>query len=118
METTPVCLVSDLRVKRERSTSLLPEKIKARRTLFLSNIDQKLVHYVQKVVHFFAADVEIPFEAIVYVHTKAMNKLLLAYDFMCGRLIFNSEEKRFQIAGGVPFVVIKVHFVGVLLLSV
>ncbi|XP_057867537.1 acyltransferase GLAUCE [Cryptomeria japonica] len=108
METSPVCLVSDLRVKRESLTILLPEKIRERRILFLSNIDQKLVHYVQKVVHFFAADVEIPFEAIVYVHTKALNKLLLAYDFMCGRLIFNSEEKRFQIdcnAAGVPFAV-------------
>ncbi|GLJ38592.1 hypothetical protein SUGI_0786850 [Cryptomeria japonica] len=97
MKPSTVLLVSDLRLKREKLSIVHPEKIQERRSMFLSNFDQKFVHYVQKYVHFFSAPSQIPFDLIIGVHMEALSRLMVAYDFICGRLTFNSEEKRFEI---------------------
>ncbi|XP_059063833.1 acyltransferase GLAUCE-like [Cryptomeria japonica] len=108
MAPSTVSSVSDLRVERKSCKVVYPEKIKERRALFLSNMDQQVVHYVQKYVHFFSAPSLIPFDIIFGVHEEALSKTMVAYDFMCGRLMFNSEQGRFEIdcnAAGVPLAI-------------
>ncbi|KAH9290185.1 hypothetical protein KI387_034302 [Taxus chinensis] len=108
METPTASLVTDLQVKGERVITIRPEKSTERHSLFLSNIDQKLVGYVLKFVHFFSGNQEIAFDAIIYIHTEALRRILVPYDFMCGRLTFNSKQRRFEIdcnAAGVPFAI-------------
>ncbi|KAH9310039.1 hypothetical protein KI387_037950, partial [Taxus chinensis] len=108
MDATIPCLVSDLRVKEERLTVILPRNVTERRTMFLSNIDQKFVHYIQQYVHFFSAHPQIPFGMVVDVQTEALSRILDSYDFISGRLRFNSEEGRFEIdsnAAGAPVAV-------------
>ncbi|GLJ38594.1 hypothetical protein SUGI_0786880 [Cryptomeria japonica] len=108
MKPSSVSLVSDLRVKKDKFSVLHPEKTHERRTLFLSNFDQKFVHYVIKYVHFFSAPSQIPFDLIVAVYAEVLSRLMAAYDFLCGRLTFNSEQGRFEIDcndAGAPFVI-------------
>ncbi|KAH9310056.1 hypothetical protein KI387_037967 [Taxus chinensis] len=98
-------LVSDLRVKKQRFTIIRPENITEGYSLFLSNIDQKTVAYVRKFVHVFSAHPDIQFDAIVYLLSEAVKIVIDGYDFMCGRLRFNSEQGRFEIdcnAAGAP----------------
>ncbi|GLJ35334.1 hypothetical protein SUGI_0710770 [Cryptomeria japonica] len=108
MELPSVTLVSDIRVKRKSLSVIRPEKNVERYSLFLSNLDQKLVGYVIKFVHFFSGNQEIAFDNIIYLHTEALSGILVYYDSISGRLTFNSEEWRFEIdcnAAGVPFAV-------------
>ncbi|GLJ15506.1 hypothetical protein SUGI_0254580 [Cryptomeria japonica] len=103
-----VRILSDLQVKRESFTEVRPEKIKERRSLFLSNIDQIFVGRILNSLYCFSAYPAIPFDAIVSLTTQALSKILVPYDFMCGRLAFNSEQGRFEIdcnAAGVPFAI-------------
>ncbi|GLJ35329.1 hypothetical protein SUGI_0710710 [Cryptomeria japonica] len=104
----PFTLVSDIRMERKSLSVIRPYKKRERYSLFLSNLDQKLVGYVLKFVHFFSGNHEIPFDSTVYQHTEAISRIMVFNDFISGRLSFNSEERRFEIdsnAAGVPLTV-------------
>ncbi|KAH9310057.1 hypothetical protein KI387_037968 [Taxus chinensis] len=97
MAAPALCLVSDLQVKIQRLTVIRPEKMRERHSLFLSNIDQKHAAYVRKFVHIFSAHPGIQFDTIVYMISEAIRIVMTAYDFMGGRLAFNSVQTRFEI---------------------
>ncbi|GLJ35332.1 hypothetical protein SUGI_0710750 [Cryptomeria japonica] len=108
MESPAVSVVSDIRVQRKGLSVIYPKKKRERYSLSLSNLDQKLVGYNLKLVHFFSSNQEIPFDSIIYNHTEALTRILDFYDFISWRLSFNSEERRFEIDSndaGVPFAV-------------
>ncbi|KAH9310052.1 hypothetical protein KI387_037963 [Taxus chinensis] len=105
MEAPILSFVSDLRVKRERVMLIPPQKVTERRSMFLSNIDQKFVHYIQQYVDFFSAHPQIPFDVVIDVQKEALGRIQDAYDVISGRLGFNSEQGRFEIdcnAAGAP----------------
>ncbi|GLJ35339.1 hypothetical protein SUGI_0710880 [Cryptomeria japonica] len=108
MEPPAVSLVSDIGVKRKSLAVIRPEKRRKRYSLFLSNFDQKFVGYVTTFVHMFSGNQEIDFDAIIYLHTEALRRMLDFYDFISGRLTLNTEQRRFEIdcnAAGVPLAI-------------
>eukprot|EP01018_Ginkgo_biloba_P022457 Gb_27170 [translate_table: standard] len=100
-------LPSDLKVVRERQLVIRPQEPTQRRAFFLSNIDQKLAFTVQ-LVHFFEAQPLLPFDAVIELLLQVLRRLLVPYDFIAGRLRFESEKGRLEIdcnGVGVPLVV-------------
>eukprot|EP01018_Ginkgo_biloba_P022459 Gb_27184 [translate_table: standard] len=100
-------LPSDLKVVIERQLVIRPQEPTQRQAFFLSNIDQKLAFTVQ-LVHFFEAQPLLPFDAIIELLIQVLRRLLVPYDFIAGRLRFESEKGRLEIdcnGVGVPLVV-------------
>lgn len=86
---------------------VFPSQETARKSMFLSNIDRVLNFDVQT-VHFFAARRDYPFQTVAESIKTALEKLLVPYDFMAGRLKANPETNRLEIdcnGAGVGFVV-------------
>lgn len=101
-------IISDLQIERQRLRTIRPHHSTTRRSLFLSNFDQPLVAFLLKFVYFFSFPAEISFDTMVDVFMEALPRLFDAYDFMCGRLAYDSHQGRFEIdcnAQGMPFVV-------------
>ncbi|XP_038975240.1 fatty alcohol:caffeoyl-CoA acyltransferase [Phoenix dactylifera] len=78
-------LLQDLKVTILSSTTLYPSEKTERRSMFLSNIDQVL-NFDVETVHFFAANLEFPSTAVVERLSPALEKVLVPYDFLAGRL--------------------------------
>ncbi|KAH7685050.1 omega-hydroxypalmitate O-feruloyl transferase protein [Dioscorea alata] len=100
-------LVNDLKVTILSSTKLYPLEKQERRSMFLSNIDQVLNFNVHT-VHFFKKNTKFSIKNVVEKLKLALEKLLVAYDFLAGRLTFNNAEGRLEIdcnAEGVRFIV-------------
>ncbi|KAK9087919.1 hypothetical protein Syun_030313 [Stephania yunnanensis] len=76
---------TDLKVTIHRHSKVFPSKKIERRTMFLSNIDQVLDFYVGT-VHFFEANDEFPPEKVAERLEKGLGEVLVAYDFLAGRL--------------------------------
>ncbi|KAK8969973.1 Rosmarinate synthase [Platanthera guangdongensis] len=99
-------LLDDLKLRILRSSTLYPSEPTKRRLMFLSNIDQVL-NFSVDTVHFFAAgEPEFGFEAVEEILRSAVERLLVAYDFLAGRL--RVEEGRLVIdcnRAGVGFAV-------------
>ena len=75
--------------------------------MFLSNIDQVL-NFSVETVHFFKACADFPAAVVVERLRSAVERLLVSYDFLAGRLRFDESKGRKEIdcnAGGVRFVV-------------
>ncbi|KAJ0972322.1 hypothetical protein J5N97_020281 [Dioscorea zingiberensis] len=99
-------LVEDLKVTILSSTNLYPSEKQERRSMFLSNIDQVLNFNVQT-VHFFPANGCFSPEMVAEKLKVALERLLVPYDFLAGRLKFNHGERRLEIdcnAAGVGFI--------------
>ncbi|KAJ4837131.1 hypothetical protein Tsubulata_030660 [Turnera subulata] len=97
----------DLKVNVQKSFMVFPSKETARKSMFLSNIDQVLNFNVET-VHFFAANKDYTFQAVAEKIKNALEELLVPYDFMAGRLKLNPETHRFEIdcnGAGAGFVV-------------
>ncbi|GLJ15509.1 hypothetical protein SUGI_0254610 [Cryptomeria japonica] len=67
-----VSILSDLGIKRESFTEVHPEKIKERRSLFLSNIDQIFVGRILNSLYCFSAYPAVSFDTIVSLTTQAL----------------------------------------------
>lgn len=99
--------VQDLRVTVLSTTTLHPSEPTERRSMFLSNIDQVL-NFSVETIHFFRANDRYPVGSVVKTLRSAVERLLVPYDFLAGRLRCDARKGRMEIdcnAGGVGFVV-------------
>ncbi|KAM0946545.1 putative omega-hydroxypalmitate O-feruloyl transferase [Dioscorea sansibarensis] len=100
-------LMQDLKVTILSSTKLHPLEKQERRSMFLSNIDQVL-NFDVHTVHFFKKNTKFSIENVVEKLKLALEKLLVPYDLLAGRLNFNNTEGRLEIdcnAKGVRLIV-------------
>lgn len=104
-ETPP--LLQDLKVTIHKTSMIFPSKQTERQSLFLSNID-KVLNFNVETIHFFEANKDFPPQIVVEKLKKALEDVLVVYDFLAGRLKMNSETNRLEIdcnAEGAGFVV-------------
>ncbi|GLJ15508.1 hypothetical protein SUGI_0254600 [Cryptomeria japonica] len=85
--------LSDLQVKRESFREVLPKKIKEKRSLFLSNIDQIFVGCILNSLYFYNAHPAISFNTIVSLITEALSKILLHKPFEILRSVLSQIIK-------------------------
>lgn len=99
-------LLRDLQVRILSSSVLHPSAPTEKRRLFLSNIDQVL-NFSVETIHFFPPRAGHSAEAVAETLRSAVERVLVPYDFLAGRLIVN-QEGRLEIecnSAGVGFVV-------------
>ncbi|CAA0829924.1 HXXXD-type acyl-transferase family protein [Striga hermonthica] len=99
--------MQDLKITYQESTLVLPCQQTHTKTTFLSNIDHFL-NFNVPMTHFFRANPDFPPETVAARLKMAVEKVLLHYDFMAGRLKWNHHCGRAEIEGnsaGVGFVV-------------
>ncbi|KAL0322278.1 UNVERIFIED_CONTAM: Putrescine hydroxycinnamoyltransferase 1 [Sesamum calycinum] len=100
--------IQDLKVAIQETTLIHPShETHENKSIFLSNIDQVLNFHVQT-VHFFPANPDFPPETAVARLKNALEKVMVAYDFLAGRLKLNHQTGRLEIdcsPSGVGFVV-------------
>ncbi|KAK9692228.1 hypothetical protein RND81_09G250000 [Saponaria officinalis] len=99
-------LVKDLKVTIQDSTLIFcPQEIE-KKSMFLSSIDQVLNFDVQT-LHFFTKNPSYPPKEVFKMIKSALEKLLVPYFFLGGRIKTNSETGRLEIEcknGGIGFV--------------
>ncbi|ONK72459.1 uncharacterized protein A4U43_C04F19660 [Asparagus officinalis] len=103
----------DLNVTRLSTATLRPSEPTERRYMFLSNIDQVL-NFSVETVHFFNANAEHPIESVIATLRSAVERVLVPYDFLAGRLRLDESKGRLEIdcnAAGVTFVVAKCNII-------
>ncbi|KAL2245741.1 omega-hydroxypalmitate O-feruloyl transferase-like [Sesamum indicum] len=103
----PVPPMQDLKLKLQQSTLVSPAKQTENQAFFLSNIDQFL-NYDILTVHFFKANPDFPPETVAKRLKMALERVLVPYDFLAGRLKLNLHSGRLEIdcnSAGVGFVV-------------
>ncbi|EYU17599.1 hypothetical protein ABFS82_07G106800 [Erythranthe guttata] len=101
--------MEDLKIKFQESSLIFPYKETPKKSIFLSNIDQ-ILNYDIPTAHFFKANPDFPPEIMAKRLKIALEKVLVPYDFMAGRLKLNRELGRLEIncnAAGAGFVVAK-----------
>ncbi|KAH6812707.1 HXXXD-type acyl-transferase family protein [Perilla frutescens var. frutescens] len=99
--------IQDLKVAIKDSTLIYPSQEPENKQLFLSNIDQVLNFHVQT-LHFFPPNPEFPPETAVARLRNALQKVMVPYDFLAGRLKPNHQTGRLEIEckpSGAGFVV-------------
>lgn len=101
--------IQDLKVEIKDSTLIYPasQEPAESKSLFLSNIDQVLNFHVQT-LHFFPPNPEFPPEIAVARLKNALQKVMVPYDFLAGRLKTNQQTGRLEIdckPSGAGFVV-------------
>ncbi|PIN20432.1 hypothetical protein CDL12_06902 [Handroanthus impetiginosus] len=104
--------MQDLKITFQESTLVFPSQETVTRSLFLSNIDQ-ILNYSIPTVFFFSANPDYPPQVVCKRLKLAVEKVLVPYDFMAGRLKLNQESGRLEIdcnAAGAGFVVASSEF--------
>ncbi|KAI3471431.1 hypothetical protein Pfo_030795 [Paulownia fortunei] len=104
--------MQDLKVTFQESTLVFPSPETEKKSLFLSNIDQ-ILNYNIPTAYFFSANQDYPPEVVAKRLKLALQKVLVPYDFMAGRLKLNQESGRLEIdcnAAGAGFVVASSEF--------
>ncbi|KAL7134094.1 hypothetical protein ABFS83_11G004300 [Erythranthe nasuta] len=104
--------MQDLKITYQESKLVFPSQQTQKKSLFLSNIDQFLNFNIQT-AHFFKANPHFPPETAAKRLKMALEKVLVPYDFMAGRLNWNHHSCRLEIdcnAAGAGFVVASSEF--------
>ncbi|KAL2549309.1 HXXXD-type acyl-transferase family protein [Forsythia ovata] len=104
--------IHDLKVTLQDSTLIFPSQETEKKSIFLSNIDQVLNFNVQT-IHFFPANPDFAQEVVTSRLKTALEKVLVPYDFMAGRLKMNPQSGRLEVecnAAGAGFVVASTQF--------
>uniref|UniRef100_A0A6N2LQY8 Omega-hydroxypalmitate O-feruloyl transferase n=1 Tax=Salix viminalis TaxID=40686 RepID=A0A6N2LQY8_SALVM len=104
-ETPPV--LQELEITIQKSSLVFPDKETERKSIFLSNIDQ-VVNFNVETVHFFASNEDFPPQTVAEKVKNAFEKILVPYDFLAGRMKFNTNTGRLEIdcnGAGAGFVV-------------
>ncbi|KAJ6891861.1 hypothetical protein NC651_025146 [Populus alba x Populus x berolinensis] len=100
--------LQDLKVTIQNSCLVFPNQETAqRKSMFLSNIDQVLNFNVET-VHFFASHEDFPPQTVAEKIKDALEKILVPYDFLAGRLKLNARTGRLEVdcnGAGAGFVV-------------
>lgn len=84
-------LVQDLKVSIKESSLIFPSQQTNRKSLFLTNIDQVL-NFSVETVHFFPPHSHFPPQVVTQKIKTSFSQLLVAYDFLAGRLKICSEN--------------------------
>ncbi|KAJ4955977.1 hypothetical protein NE237_012760 [Protea cynaroides] len=103
----PASIIQDLKVTLQYSSRVFPLEETVKRSMFLSNIDQVL-NFSVETVHFFPANPDFLPETIARKIKSALEKVLVPYDFLAGRLRFDPQKGRLEIdcnAAGAGFTV-------------
>ncbi|KAG8371816.1 hypothetical protein BUALT_Bualt12G0002500 [Buddleja alternifolia] len=111
---SPNPTLQDLKITFQESTLVFPSQQTPdqKKSIFLSNIDQ-ILNYNVPTVYFFPANKDFPPEIVSKRLKMALEKVLVTYDFMAGRLQLNQESGRLEIdcnAAGTGFVVASSEF--------
>ncbi|KAK6124602.1 hypothetical protein DH2020_041657 [Rehmannia glutinosa] len=109
---SPNPAMQDLKVTFQESTLVFPPSKTEKKSLFLSNIDQ-ILNYNVPTLSFFPANKDYPPEVVSERLRLALEKVLVPYDYMAGRLKLNEESGRLEIdcnAAGAGFVVAASEF--------
>ncbi|KAL8482681.1 hypothetical protein ACS0TY_025642 [Phlomoides rotata] len=104
---SPVPTLQDLKVTFQECTLVIPSQETKKQSIFLSNIDQ-ILNYSIPTAFFFKANADFPPENVARRMKTALEKVLVSYDFMAGRLSLNHQTGRLEIdcnAAGAGFVV-------------
>ncbi|GFP79855.1 shikimate o-hydroxycinnamoyltransferase [Phtheirospermum japonicum] len=105
--------MQDLKITYQQSTLVFPtSQHDQKKSLFLSNIDKYLNFNVQT-AHFFRDNPDFPPETVAQRLKMALEKVLVPYDFLAGRVEWNHESGRAEIecnAAGAGFVVASSEF--------
>ncbi|KAL3623810.1 hypothetical protein CASFOL_032626 [Castilleja foliolosa] len=104
---TPNPAMQDLKITYKQSLLVYPSQQTQQKTLFLSNIDHFL-NFNVPIAHFFRANPDYPPQIVAERLKLALEKVLVPYDFMAGRVKWNHELGRAEIecnGSGVGFVV-------------
>ncbi|XP_057781283.1 acyltransferase GLAUCE-like [Salvia miltiorrhiza] len=104
---SPFPTFNDLKITFHHSSLVFPSQEIPQKSVFLSNIDQ-ILNYNIPTAHFFKPNPDFPFENVVKRLKMALEKVLVHYDFMAGRLKLNSQTGRLEMdcnGAGVGFVV-------------
>ncbi|KAL8544661.1 hypothetical protein ACS0TY_005046 [Phlomoides rotata] len=99
--------IQDLKVAIQDSTLIYPCQEPQKKSIFFSNIDQVLNFHVQT-LHFFPANPDFPPEIAIARLKNALQKVMVPYDFLAGRLKQNEQTGRIEVeckAAGAGFVV-------------
>ncbi|OMO64288.1 Transferase [Corchorus olitorius] len=106
-------LLQDLKISIENVSLVFPsQKTERKYSMFLSNID-KVLNFPVETVHFFAAHKEFPPPLVAEKLKSSLEKLLVPYDFLAGRVRTNPENGRLEIecnAAGIGFAVASSHY--------
>ncbi|KAL0428647.1 UNVERIFIED_CONTAM: Omega-hydroxypalmitate O-feruloyl transferase [Sesamum latifolium] len=103
--------MQDLKLRFQQSTLVFPSQQTHHhhKTLFLSSIDQSLIDCNVQILHFFSPNPHFPPQTTVAAMLKlAIQKVLVPYDFMAGRLKWNHHTARLELhcnSAGSGFVV-------------
>ena len=104
---SPIPAFDDLKITFQKSSLIFPSQETQKRSFFLSNIDQ-IGDYNAPTAHFFKRNPDLEAENVAKMLKIALEKVLVHYDFMAGRLKLNNKTGRLEIdcnAAGAGFVV-------------
>lgn len=104
---SPIPSLDDLKITIQSSSLIFPSQQTMKQSIFLSNMDQ-IPNYNVPTAHFFKPNPHFPPRNVVEVLKNALERVLVPYDFMAGRLKLNHKIGRLEIdcnAAGVGFVV-------------
>ncbi|KAI3470305.1 hypothetical protein Pfo_026968 [Paulownia fortunei] len=104
---SPVPAMQDLKVTFQDCSLVFPSQETQKKSIFLSNIDQ-ILNYNIPTAHFFKPNPDFPPENVTKRLKMALEKVLVSYDFMAGRLKLNHKSGRLEMdcsAAGAGFVV-------------
>ncbi|KAH6821248.1 HXXXD-type acyl-transferase family protein [Perilla frutescens var. hirtella] len=109
---SPVPTFDDLKITYHESSLVIPSQEIEEKSIFLSNIDQ-ILNYSIPTAHFFKPNPDFPSENVAKRLKMALEKVLVHYDFMAGRLKLNSKTGRLEMdcnGAGAGFVVASSEF--------
>ncbi|KAK6117504.1 hypothetical protein DH2020_048724 [Rehmannia glutinosa] len=104
---SPNPAMQDLKLTFQESTLVFPSQQTHKRPLFLSNLEQFL-NFNAQIIHFFQASPDFPPETVAQRLRMAVEKVLVPYDFMAGRIKWNGLSGRAEVecnGDGAGFVV-------------
>lgn len=104
---SPSPAFNDLNITFHESSLVFPSQETEKRSVFLSNIDQ-ILNYNIPTAYFFKPNPDFPFENVAKRFKMALERVLVHYDFMAGRLKLNSKTGRLEMdvnGAGAGFVV-------------
>ncbi|KAG8388595.1 hypothetical protein BUALT_Bualt02G0141900 [Buddleja alternifolia] len=109
---SPVPAMQDLKTTFKECILIFPSQATEKKSIFLSNMDQ-ILNYNIPTVHFFSPNPDFPSQNVSKILKMALEKVLVAYDFMAGRLKLNHKTGCLEIdcnRAGAGFVVASCEF--------
>lgn len=93
---SPIPTYEDLKIKIHESSLVSPSQKTPRKSIYLSNIDQ-ILNYNIPTAHFFKKNPDFSHENVAKKLKIALQKVLVPYAFMAGRLELNLETGRLEV---------------------